>query len=109
VWNYPIFEIAKAEHKEKPGQTDEKVIEVKCEAKYWTGAASSLYYWYNVTYAADGVASSSVDADWKVHPSAPANKKKPDSVWIPATKTSVDAYWAGQLDYATIRNIVPAP
>jgi hypothetical protein len=88
---------------------DEKVIEVDTQVKYWTGSADSLYYWYNVTYDGSGIATSSTDSDWKNHPSATADHKRPDSIWIPSIKTSISDFWDWQLNYTTIRAIVPAP
>ena len=110
IWHYPVYSIEKAEYIEKPGQANEFVVQIKCETKYWANnTPASLYYWYNVTYAANGIASSSADSDWKDHPSAPADKKRPDFVWIPTPVTGVGAYWQGKLNYGTIRAIVPAP
>lgn len=112
VWNYPIYEITKAEYKEKLGQTDEKNVEINCELKYWkstTSSACSLYYRYNVAYDNNGIAFSSTTNDWLEHPSAQENHKRPDSIWLPVVKKSVDAFWGGQLNYSIIRSIVPEP
>lgn len=109
VWNHPIYKIEKAEYKEKPGQTDEKIIEVKCEVKYWDNGANSLYYWYNITYGTDGLAASSENSDWKEHPSASTNYKEPDSVYAPILQTTIGGFWGGQMNYNEIRAIVPAP
>jgi len=107
VWNYPIYAIDSATYEQKSGQSDEKVVEVTCEVKYWSGSAQTLYYRYNVTYDASGEASTSTQDDWQDHPSAPANKKRPDAVFMPNRQTSVGAYWQGQLDYDTIATIIP--
>jgi len=109
VWNYPIYEITKAEYKEKTNQTDEAIVEIKCELKYWNDGASSLYYQYNVVYDNNGIAFNSTTNDWLEHPSAQENHKRPDSIWMPKVKTSVDAFWGGRLNYSIIRNIVPEP
>jgi len=109
VWNYPVYELTKAEYKEAPDQPSERVVEVVCEVKCWRGGAYSLYYWYNVTYDENGWSHQSQATDWKDHPSAPDNEKRPDTVWIPDRKTAVSPYWQGQLDYSQIRAIVPVP
>ncbi len=117
VWSHAIYELTNAEYKEKPAQSDEKVVEIACQVKFWNGLASeakSLYYRYNVSYDAGGVAASSTDEDWLGdHPSAPPGYEQkyrtPDSVWVPQVKTEVSLFWNRQLDYGTIRDIVPAP
>jgi hypothetical protein len=108
VWFYPIYAIEKAEFKQKLGQDDENVVEIKCECKYWSEQGNSLYYLYNVTYQ-DGGAADSDGADWLEHPLAPPNHRSPDTVWRPTLMTGVSGYWAGQLDYNTIRDIIPEP
>ncbi|MEI6647924.1 MAG: hypothetical protein WCP12_17940, partial [bacterium] len=109
VWNYPVYEITEADYSENPGQTDEKVVEIKCQVKYWSGGPVSLYYWYTLNYDENGVAADSSATDWKLDdPRAPDEyHRTPDRVWIPQTMTSVGTYWQGNLDYTTIRTIVP--
>lgn len=109
VWNYPIYELTKAEYTEQPGQSNGKVLEIKCHVKYWNqGDSESLYYWYNITYGASGIATFS--DGWKNHPlSSDDDHKTPDTAWMPSVKNAIDSYWDGQLDYTTIRNIIPAP
>jgi len=109
IWNYPIYEITEAKYSEKPGQTDEKAVEIKCEVKYWSGTPHPLYYWYDLIYDEHGVAFDSSPTDWKLNdPRAPDNyHRTPDSAWVPHVMTSVGAFWEGKLDYTTIRTIVP--
>ena len=111
VWNYPLYEIAKAEFKEEPNQNDETKVQINCQLEYWDSdsGASSLYYLYNVVYDNNGIASSSTTNDWLEHPSAQENHKRPDSIWMPFLKTSVSSFWDGQLNYSIIRGIVPEP
>ena len=39
VWNYPVYSLVKADYREKSEQTDEKVVEITCEVKYWKSDA----------------------------------------------------------------------
>jgi hypothetical protein len=108
VWNYPIFEIKNAEYKEKPGQTNERIVEVTAQVMYWkhpsgtatAGTAVALNYKYNVKYNAAGEADDSTNTDW-------LSLTKPDSVWRPHKKRTISPYWAGQLDFQTIETIIP--
>ncbi len=106
VWNYPVYSIVEAIYCEVSDQTDEKTVEIVCEVKCWKGIEAKLYYWYCVSYGDDGEALYSDNGDWKEHPFANDYYKRPDSVWTPASKSSVDSYWNGQLNYSTIRGIL---
>ena len=108
VTNCPIYAIDDAKYVQKPGQTNEKLIQITSQIKAWSdSAAHTLYYKYNVLYNASGLAHNSVSSDWLDHPSAPTNEKKPDSVWDPVEQTSIDSFWNGELDYDTIATIIP--
>jgi hypothetical protein len=109
VWNYPIYEITEANYIEKPNQSDEKAVEIKSEVKYWDGRAKALYYWYALTYDEEGNADNSFITDWNLtDPRAPDDyHRTPDRAWIPHVMTSVGTFWDGNLDYTTIRTIVP--
>ena len=110
VYNRAIYGINNAIYKEKSGQSDPKVIEITCEIKSQTGSEEELlYYKYYVTYTTSGKTDPSVEGTWLEHPSAPENKKKPDSVWYPEKQTDVDSFWNGQLNYNTIKSIIPLP
>jgi len=109
VWNHPIYEITEANYIEKPNQTDEKAVEIKCQVKYWSGGPASLYYWYTLSYNQDGEAFDSEQTDWNLNdPRAPDDyHRTPDRAWIPNVMTAIGDFWEGNLDYTTIRNIVP--
>jgi hypothetical protein len=84
IWNYPIFEIVSSDFKQKPGQNNEKVVEVLCKINYWKSKeGASLTYWYNVTYDDTGVASTSAAGDWKTQKGVDPQYQSPDTVWIP--------------------------
>ncbi len=112
IWNFPVYEMVKVEYRQKPGQSDEKVIEVTSHTNCWVhyeGVAKPLYYLYNLTYNSLGIADSSDTGDWGKHELAEEDEESPDYVWHPELKTSVSSHWQGQLDYTKIRAIVPAP
>lgn len=101
VSNCPIYGIDEAKYVEKPGQDDEKVVQIISKIKYWTGSSSGTKnYEYNVSYNSEGIASLSETSDW-------VSVETPDSAWLPHRQTEVHDRWLDELDYDTIKAIIP--
>ena len=47
------------------------------------------------------------EESWGEHPNAPANKKRPDSGWVPKRQRAVSDYWDGELDVDNLDTIIP--
>ena len=100
VWNCPVYEIQEAWYSQKPGQSDEKVVQVDCQLNVWAGGGLTKYYEYWVSYGPDGVAFA--PSGWVTQ-----RPDRPDSAWMPLRHLQIDAFWDGQLDLETIEAIIP--
>jgi hypothetical protein len=102
VWNYPVYEIKEAWYSERSGQSNERAIQIDCHVNKWDWGESTEHYVYWVTYGVDGTATT--PDGWVTQESG-----RPDIVWLPQRHISVDAFWEGELDLETIRDIIPLP
>ena len=115
VMNTAIYELTSASYQETPGSNNERLVRVDCNVNYWYPthtSGTSRQYRYDVLYGAtNGIAVDCSLTNW-ICPTgnwSAAFADRPDSVWVPYVQTNISSFWGGQLNYSTVRTIVPEP